>query len=335
METMTQSQIKLTPLEHEDFELANAACRLFTGAERGHLHKFLFSTSLWTGDPVRGAQLWVDFLRHEPGFTFAVAEAELLAEIARLITDNHETFDELIDFGPGSLDSFRTTTMHLINAAQPAVYRPIDACASFLSDITTECFRCIPSMRVQPEHKDFLLDFVDAAHGPACLYWSGGGFSNIGTNTTELPLAEIRSRLHRMRRFVPKGGRALITFDTCRNPVRLMAAYDHPAFAEFTMNVLYRIARDCPSIMFDPAAWKYDPVWNPGNHVVEHQIVATQAQVIYLPDQTVPVAKGDRFVINHSFKFPADMILRIAKTAGWTSTMMLGKGDLRMLALSA
>ena len=76
-------------------------------------------------------------------------------------------------------------------------------------------------------------------------------------------------------------------------------------------------------------------MWNPGNHVVEHQVVATESQVIYLPDQIVTVAKGDRFVVNHSFKFPADMILRIAKSAGWNSSVMLGKGDLRMLALSA
>ena len=253
---MTQPQIKSAPVvAHEDFELTEAACRLFTGLERGHLHKFQFSTSLWTGDPVRGAQLWVDFLRHEPGFTFAAeTEAGMLAEVAHLIEESHETFEEMIDFGPGSLDSFRTTTMHLIRAAQPSVYRPIDACASFLSDIGIECARAMPAMRVAPEHKDFLLDFVDAAHGPACLYWSGGGFSNMGTSNMEVPLAEIRSRFHRMRRFMPKGGRALVTFDTCRDPVRLMAAYDHPSFAEFTLNVLYRIARDCPSIMFDPTS---------------------------------------------------------------------------------
>jgi uncharacterized SAM-dependent methyltransferase len=330
-------QAHIPSLASEASPLEIAAIALFRRQKQGHLDPFQYSTPDYPGDVVDGARLWSEFLKRNPAYTIPAEEMALIRLAVPLLSRFKGEFDQFIDLGPGSIEAFRSKTAPLLAGLGPKTYRPIDSCTRFLAEIETVMRLENRDIPVQALCKNFLLDPLVPAEGASWIFWGGGGFSNIGTDTSdEIPVVPIRERMSLLIDLLSAGGKCLITFDTCRDAKRLVAAYNHPYFAQFNLNVLHRIRRDCPSIVFDPFAWRYLAVWNPETFALEHHLVATRAQEIHLSRETISVLAGESFIVDNSFKFPIDIVSKIAASAGWRDPRTLGSdGHTQLLLLSA
>jgi uncharacterized SAM-dependent methyltransferase len=326
---LSLQEASLTPFQDD-------IATLFRGSRQGHLDRWQYATPLYAGDPVDGARLWENFLRLNPAYVYPQEETAALKQVVRQLPALAEPFDEFIEFGPGTSAAFLQKSVPITRALKARHYRPIDLCQKFLSDIQVVATQAGLATLVKGEHKDFLCDPIAAAAGPACIYWGGGGFSNIGTDIpATIPYAEIEHRFSRLRALLPHGGLALIAMDTCLDAERHDRAYNHSAYAQHQVNLFSRIQRDWPEAgLSNPAAFSYEPVWQPHLYLVEHQVTATASQTIWLDDEPVAIKAGDRFVIDHSFKFPTSFIAAIARQAGWEKTTVTGEdGHVQILVL--
>jgi L-histidine Nalpha-methyltransferase len=140
-----------------------------------------------------------------------------------------------------------------------------------------------------------------------------------GSTIGNLEPAAAVAFLHRARDTLGRGARFLLGFDTCRDPARLIPAYDDPAgvTARFNLNLLIRLNREA-NANFDPGGFEHRAVWNPDESRVEMHLVAREACLVTIAGQEVHFAKNETIHTENSYKYqPARMRDMIAE-AGWS-----------------
>jgi uncharacterized SAM-dependent methyltransferase len=125
--------------------------------------------------------------------------------------------------------------------------------------------------------------------------------------------------LRRARTTLGFGARFLLGFDTCRDPERLIPAYDDAAgvTARFNRNLLVRLNREAGA-SFDPENFTHRAVWNAAESRIEMHLVSRTAQTVELAGHAIPFARHETIHTENSYKYAPERMRAMIEAAGWS-----------------
>jgi dimethylhistidine N-methyltransferase len=211
-------------------------------------------------------------------------------------------------------------TVRTGSAAGKSVFRtyiPIDVAAPELRAMRERLAQRRPDLTVTPLIADFLRPIAlprRDSHSAIMGFFPG---STIGNLEPDSAIAF----LHRARLSLGLGARFLLGFDTCRDPGRLVPAYDDPAgvTAAFNRNLLVRLNREAAAT-FDPEAFAHRAIWNAAESRIEMHLVSRVPQTVLVAGQPVRFARDETIHTENSYKYAPARMREMAAAAGWSLT---------------
>jgi L-histidine N-alpha-methyltransferase len=115
------------------------------------------------------------------------------------------------------------------------------------------------------------------------------------------------------------GAKFLLGFDTCRDPKRLVPAYDDAAqvTARFNLNLLVRLNREAGAT-FDPAAFAHRAVWNPEESRIEMHLVSCVSQTVLVAGRPIHFDRDETIHTENSYKYAPERMRAMIEAAGWS-----------------
>jgi uncharacterized SAM-dependent methyltransferase len=115
------------------------------------------------------------------------------------------------------------------------------------------------------------------------------------------------------------GARFLLGFDTCRDPERLVPAYDDPAgvTAAFNRNLLVRLNREAGAT-FDPETFAHRAIWNETESRIEMHLVSRVAQSVLVAGKLVRFSRDETIHTENSYKYSIESFQALASGSGWS-----------------
>lgn len=289
----------------------------------GNVHKWIFSTPETPDDPVRGSQLW-DSLYRAPDYYLPRYEIDVINKFSENV--NQSPFLEKLfgniqtvyDLGPGSGDSVVKKSGPILKFLKPGTeYCPVDVSESFVESAVVAAHKNFPDLRCRPCIEDFENPHPYKSENGLILFF-GSTMFNVPCGLTDgLPETELTKQLEAFKNFIGSGY-LVVTQDTANDGSLLRRAYDSPEHAAMTENFAARIARDLtPGGTFDPAAWRYKPIWRPENFQFAHALEAVRPQNFSIDGKSFSINTGDYFITHNSFKLPGDVFTGIVQKAGF------------------
>tara|TARA_R110000772_G_scaffold31456_4_gene77642 strand:+ start:2386 stop:3345 length:960 start_codon:yes stop_codon:yes gene_type:complete len=217
----------------------------------------------------------------------------------------------VIEFGSGS----STKTPHLLRAAQPAAYVPIDISGEFLAHSAAQLQQQFPELAIYPLEADFMrrLNLPDeVADIPKLGFFPGSTIGNMIARTSV-------DLLRFMRETLGTGSQLLIGFDRIKDADVLVAAYDDSAgvTAEFSLNLLHRINRemdaDIPVEEFCHVA-----IWNDLHARIEIYLEAQSDMHFSIENRQFNIGIGQKVHIENSHKYGLRDARLMLRAAGWS-----------------
>lgn len=154
---------------------------------------------------------------------------------------------------------------------------------------------------------------------PRVIWYPGSSIGNFEP-------ADALRLLHQMRRQLRPGDALVLGVDGPTERARQLRAYDDPrgVTAAFNLNVL-QVANRLLGADFDPARFAHRAVFNEAASRIEMHLVARRAhQVAVAPGTRLSFGAGDWLVTEHSYKHPAERVLRLLHAAGFARVQRFG-----------
>jgi dimethylhistidine N-methyltransferase len=194
-------------------------------------------------------------------------------------------------------------------------YVPIDVAAPALRAMRERLARRRPGLTVVPVTADFMRPIVlPRQHERSAIlgFFPGSTIGNLE------PGAAV-GFLRRARATLGDGARFLLGFDICRDPARLIPAYDDPAgvTAAFNRNLLTRLNREADAD-FRPAQYDHKAIWNAAESRIEMHLVSRSAQTVTVAGQPVRFLKNETIHTENSYKYAPDRMRAMVREAGWS-----------------
>ena len=245
-------------------------------------------------------------------------ERALLQRVAGDLVEAAGRCGALVEYGA----SDEGKALLLLQAAEPTAgggfgaYVPIDVAEEALAALQRRLGSSRPRLAVYPLAADFLAPVAlpDAVRGMPCLGFFPG--STIGN----LEPAVAKSFLRSARRTLGTGARLVIGVDMCRDPDRLLPAYDdaHGVTAAFNRNILAHLNR-AAGATFDLARFEHRAVWNSTLQRIEMHLVSLAAQAVQVSGVTIRFAEGESIHTENSHKYGPGTLEALAAEAGWSA----------------
>jgi len=221
---------------------------------------------------------------------------------------------DLILIEPGSGEGVKVRLLLDALAERVAVYVPVDIAAEQLVFLAQSISAAYPDMLVAPVVADFTGAFVlpsDLPDGERVLFFPGSTIGNFEPDEAIALLARLREE--------SQADDLIIGIDTCKDPERLVAAYDDPVgvTASFNRNLLNRINRELGGT-FDLAAFRHEARFNAGKSRVEMHLVSLAEQTVTVLGQPIAFAEGETIHTESSHKYAPEDFQALAVRAGWT-----------------
>ncbi len=217
----------------------------------------------------------------------------------------------VIEFGSGS----SVKTPHLLRAAKPSAYVPIDISGDFLRASALELSREFPALPIHPVEADFMQTVALPASvaGAAKLgFFPGSTIGNLIARTSV-------DLLRRMRETLGVGAMLLIGMDRVKDEATLIRAYDDAAgvTARFNKNLLVRINRELAgTIPID--AFAHVARWNDSYARIEMHLQAVRDVAFTIEGEAFAMASGETIHTENSHKYgPRDARL-LLRAGGWS-----------------
>jgi dimethylhistidine N-methyltransferase len=174
-----------------------------------------------------------------------------------------------------------------------------------------------PDLTVTPVTADFLRPIALPRRDSDSAIMGFFPGSTIGNLEPDSAIAF----LHRARLSLGSGARFLLGFDTCRDPERLVPAYDDPAgvTAAFNRNLLVRLNREAGAT-FDPETFAHRAIWNAAESRIEMHLVSRVPQTVLVAGQPVRFAREETIHTENSYKYALARMRGMAAAAGWSLT---------------
>jgi dimethylhistidine N-methyltransferase len=259
----------------------------------------------------RGSELF-EAITILPEYYLSRTETAILtnyvAELSAFIGKNAA----IIEYGAGAA----VKTELLLEAADtPSLYIAIDVAQDFLTDALRRLDMRFPQLRKIGICADFTRDFPlpeAYPHMRRVAFFPGSTLGN-------LPAADAKTFLNRVRNNVGSDGAAIVGVDLTKSLDILLPAYDDAAgvTAAFNLNPLERINRELAS-NFDLGAFRHTARWNTTESAVEMHLVSLKDQVAEIAGEEVVFAEGESIHTESSRKYSPEQFELIARASGWT-----------------
>lgn len=222
----------------------------------------------------------------------------------------------LVEYGASDETKAAMLLRHTAPDGAPVfqTYVPIDVAGPALHALRDRMATTHPDLTVVPVVADFMHPVALPARPeePAILGFFPG--STIGNLEPAAAIAFLR----RARDALGSRARFLLGFDTCRDPVRLIPAYDDAAgvTARFNLNLLTRLNREAGAD-FDPACFTHRAAWNAAESRIEMHLVSRVDQKTHIAGRTIAFASGETIHTENSYKYAPDRMRGMIEAAGW------------------
>lgn len=196
-----------------------------------------------------------------------------------------------------------------------ASYIPIDVAGPELRQMRERLAARRPALTVRPLVADFLRPIQLPARPAETAIMGFFPGSTIGN----LEPAAARDFLRRAHATLGFGARFLLGFDTCRDPARLLPAYDDPAgvTAAFNRNLLVRLNREARAD-FDLADFAHRAIWNAAESRVEMHLVCRAPRSVMVAGRTIRFARGETIHTENSYKYAPERMNALIRESGWS-----------------
>lgn len=217
----------------------------------------------------------------------------------------------VIEFGSGS----SVKTPHLLRAAKPSAYVPIDISGDFLRASALALGREFPTLPIHPIEADFMQTVALPASvaGAAKLgFFPGSTIGNLIARTSV-------DLLRRMRETLGVGAMLLIGMDRVKDEATLVRAYDDAAgvTARFNKNLLVRINRELDAtIPID--AFAHVARWNDSYARIEMHLQAVRDVAFTIEGEAFAMASGETIHTENSHKYAARDARLLLRAGGWS-----------------
>lgn len=239
-------------------------------------------------------------------------EMSVLAERAGEIADS--LGDGLILIEPGSGEGVKVRLLLEALGARASVYVPVDIAADQLVALAQSISAAYPQLLVAPVVADFTGAFTlpgDLPDGRRVLFFPGSTIGNFEPDAAAGLLERLRTE--------SRADAMLIGIDTCKDPERLVAAYDDPAgvTASFNKNLLSRINRELGGT-FDLDAFRHEARFVPEKGCVQMHLVSLRDQTVEVLGERFSFAEGESIHTESSYKYAPEEFAALSERAGWT-----------------
>ncbi len=307
--------------------LFDDAVDLFTGMRRGHVGRYSYSEPLFSGDPVRGNELWASFVRQHRAYYPYYDEVKLikrcLPELVNLCDDTRH----FVELGAGSIEAFNNKTLPLIKALGPESYTVADICEHSAEEATERLNKILPRISVQQSIGDFFqsLPYVR----PHSLMFLVG--CTIGNNVVDWRYENGFVGLVRaLRHFAAAlrcGGHLVFTYDSNHDEVSLHRAYTHHYLDEMELVFLRCLERDLPSVKLNIQDFRHRVGWYPTKHLLAQEVEVIRDTTILLGGYTFHLQAGQKLHNENCFKYTDDMVMQAATAAGFVVTKLFSQAE--------
>jgi dimethylhistidine N-methyltransferase len=194
-------------------------------------------------------------------------------------------------------------------------YIPIDVAAPALRAMRERLAVSRPVLSVVPVTADFMrpIELPEREAETAIMgFFPGSTIGNLEPGPAVGFLGRARDTLGPKARF-------LLGFDTCRDPARLIPAYDDPQgiTARFNRNLLVRLNREAGAT-FDPETFAHRAIWNEAESRIEMHLVSRIASTVMVAGHPIQFARGESIHTENSYKFAPERMRTMVEAAGWT-----------------
>jgi L-histidine Nalpha-methyltransferase len=263
-----------------------------------------------------GCRLFYEITRL-PEYYLTRTEFGLLETIAPEVAAQMPAGTTLVEYG-ASDETKAEMLLRQTTRSGAAVFRsyiPIDVAAPALAVMRERLGSRYRDLTIAPVTADFMRPIVlPARHAEAAVmgFFPGSTIGNLEPGAAVTFLCRARATLGSEARFV-------LGFDTCRDPARLLPAYDDPkrVTAQFNRNLLVRLNRDAGGT-FDPEAFAHRAIWNAAESRVEMHLVSRGDQNVSLSGRNLRFVANETIHTENSYKYAPERMRAMIAAAGWS-----------------
>ena len=252
-----------------------------------------------------------------PEYYLTRAEFRLLETTAPAVAARCEPSTTLVEYGASDETKAAMLLRQTTRGGRPvfSTYVPIDVAGPALRSLRARMASTWPGLTVMPVTADFLRPLTLPMRGNEAGVLGFFPGSTIGN--LEPPAAT--AFLRRARLTLGMGACMLLGFDTCRDPARLIPAYNDAqgVTAAFNLNLLTRLNREAGAD-FDLAAFRHEAIWNPMESRIEMHLVSRGASEVRVAGHTVSFAEGETIHTENSYKYAPGRMGAMIGAAGWS-----------------
>jgi len=200
------------------------------------------------------------------------------AELAAALLEPGGVFD-LIELGPGDCQKSQYLLRHLVGRAVEFTYIPIDISENVIDHLRARLPVTIPGLTLWGLNSDYLHGIAEATMASdrrkVVMF--------LGSNLGNMPPAEARRLLRRLRHHLKPGDMVLIGLDLKKCPRTILAAYNDGGgiTRRFNLNLLDRINRELNG-NFDTGAFDHFPVYDPASGACKSYLISRADQQVSL-----------------------------------------------------
>jgi L-histidine N-alpha-methyltransferase len=194
-------------------------------------------------------------------------------------------------------------------------YIPIDVAEPALRAMRDRLAVHRPNLSVAPVTADFMwpVELPERKSETAVMgFFPGSTIGNLEPGPAVVFLGRVRATLG-------YGAKFLLGFDTCRDPARLIRAYDdrQGVTAQFNRNLLVRLNREAGAT-FDPETFAHRAIWNEAESRIEMHLVSGAARTVMVAGRPVHFARDESIHTENSYKYSPERMRTMIEAAGWT-----------------
>jgi dimethylhistidine N-methyltransferase len=198
----------------------------------------------------------------------------------------------------------------------PAIYVPVEICASVVEDEAAQLRKEFPNVEVYPLAADFSRPFelpAAALAAPSRVGFFPG--STIGNFEPHQAAAFFRD----MGRTLGPDSILIVGVDLIKPTEILRAAYNDAAgvTAKFNLNLLTRINRDL-NANFHPKQFEHHAFFNRERNRVEMHLASLKRQKVKVCGETIDFRIGETIHTENSYKYSVESFGALARGNGWT-----------------
>lgn len=217
----------------------------------------------------------------------------------------------LVELGAGSGLKTRILLEHLHDLA---AYVPVDISTEELKRCARRLSEEYPDVDIHPVSADYTDSWTlprNGFEGRTVFYYPG---STVGNFHPE----QSRQFLRRMARLAGPRGAMVIGVDLHKDRDVLEAAYNDSqgVTAEFTLNLLRRINRECGAD-FQLEDFRHQAIYQEDQHRIQVRLCSQCDQQVNFPDATFQFDDGDWIVAEYSYKYTIEGFAQLAEQANW------------------